>query len=232
MDGNGRWAQHRGLLRVDGHFAGIDAVKRVVRASLEKKIGVLSLFAFSSENWSRPEQEVDFLMNAFVQALDDGLQEWHEKGVRLFFSGERAQLSAELRSKMQASEELTHKNDQLRLNIAINYSGKWDIIHAVKLVARQVALANLRVDDINETMFSQCLSTHGLPDPDLLIRTSGEQRLSNFFLWQSAYTEIYFSPTYWPDFNEETFDEALSWYARRERRFGLISEQLMDKQDV
>ncbi|WP_133128020.1 isoprenyl transferase [Legionella nagasakiensis] len=232
MDGNGRWAENRGLPRVEGHRAGIEAVKAVVQCCLQKHIAVLSLFAFSSENWSRPEMEVDFLMRLFINALEQEIKTLHEHGVSLRFTGERNQLSAPLREQMRCAETLTRENTQLILNVAVNYSGKWDIINAVKTLVKQVAKAELSVEDIDESAFSHGLSTGNLPDPDLFIRTSGEQRVSNFFLWQLAYTELYFSEVHWPDFTADEFEKALLNYSRRERRYGLISKQLNEKNHV
>lgn len=229
MDGNGRWAKSRGLQRVEGHRLGIDAVKASVRHCVQRNIPILSLFAFSSENWARPDPEVGFLMQLFIQALGQEIQELHEYGIRLIFTGDRTRLSSTLRDRMAAAEALMCNNDRLQLNIAMNYGGKWDIVQAVKAVAKQVAEGSLVLDAIDEDLFSSFLSTNDLPHPDLFIRTSGEQRISNFFLWQLAYTELYFTETHWPDFTPEEFDKALAFYSTRKRRYGLISEQLSEK---
>lgn len=226
MDGNGRWAQNRGLPRVNGHRAGSEAVKSMVQCCLKKGIKVLSLFAFSSENWLRPAMEVEFLMNLFIHLLERELQPLHEHGVCLKFLGERAQLSSDLQVWMNKAETLTHNNNELILNIAVNYSGKWDVIQATKAIAQQVAEGIMQKSDINEASFAKFLSTGDLPDPDLLIRTSGEKRISNFFLWQLAYTELYFSDTQWPDFTQDEFEQALAAFNLRERRYGQLSTQL------
>ncbi len=232
MDGNGRWAENRDLPRVEGHRAGIETVKAMVQCCVQKQIPILSLFAFSSENWSRPEMEVDFLMHLFIFALEREIQELHQHGVCLRFIGERSQLSADLRTQMQAAEKLTADNKQLMLNIAVNYSGKWDIVQAAKALAVQLATGQVSLENIDEVAFSQELSTHDVPDPDLLIRTSGEQRISNFFLWQLAYTELYFADVHWPDFTASEFDQALANFSARERRYGQVSDQINEKNHV
>lgn len=224
MDGNGRWAKKRHLLRVEGHKAGIDAVKMVVEVCLEKKIPVLSLFAFSSENWARPESEVTFLMSLFINALEQEVKTLHEHGVALRFTGCRDLLPLGLRQQMQKAEELTQANTRLVLNIVVNYGGKWDIVQAVKRIITKVKENELKSESINESLVDQHLSMYGLPDPDLFIRTSGEQRISNFFLWQLAYTELYFTPVQWPDFTKEEFNKALVNFEQRERRYGQLSK--------
>ncbi len=228
MDGNGRWAQRRGLLRVEGHRAGVLAVKTVIRCCLEAKIPMLSLFAFSSENWSRPETEVEFLMQLFVQALEQEIAELHQHGIRLRFIGNTAVLSPILYQQMQAAEALTANNQRLLLNIVVNYGGKWDLVQAAKKLIQQVSEGTLAMDAINEHSLTAALSTASLPDPDLFIRTSGEQRISNFFLWQLAYTELYFPEVLWPDFTAEEFQKALTNFKSRERRYGKTSLQLSE----
>jgi undecaprenyl diphosphate synthase len=225
MDGNGRWAENRGLPRVEGHRAGVETVKTIVQSCLKNKIAVLSLFAFSSENWARPATEVDFLMQLFVQALGREIQELHQHGVRLRFTGNRSHLSELLRSEMQAAEALTGENTQLILNIALNYGGKWDIVQAAKSLAKQIVENEISLEAINESAFAQSLNTADLPDPDLFIRTSGEQRISNFFLWQLAYTELYFSDILWPDFTADELEKALACFSMRKRRYGLTTEK-------
>nr|WP_028388318.1 isoprenyl transferase [Legionella fairfieldensis] len=232
MDGNGRWAQSRGLLRVEGHRAGINPVKTVIRCCLECQIPVLSLFAFSSENWSRPEKEVEFLMQLFIEALGKEVQELHQHGVRLRFTGNRITLPQQLCEQMQRAETLTASNNSLILNVVVNYGGKWDLVQATRTLIKQVCSGELALDAVDEAVLSQALSTYGLPDPDLFIRTSGEQRISNFFLWQLAYTELYFSEVPWPDFNATEFHKALANYSRRERRYGKTSQQLSEIPDV
>ena len=222
MDGNGRWAEKRGLDRADGHRAGVDTVKTVVKSCLQKKIQVLSLFAFSSENWARPAAEVDFLMQLFLQAIEREIQELDQEGICVRFTGDRSQLSPVLCLAMQNAEALTANNHQLILNFALNYGGKWDIVQAAKALASRVADGVIQWETIDERMFETLLNTHGLPDPDLFIRTSGEQRISNFFLWQLAYTELYFCDLNWPDFTVSEFEKALACFSLRKRRYGQI----------
>jgi undecaprenyl diphosphate synthase len=226
MDGNGRWAQKRGLERIKGHQAGVEAVKVIIRSCAEKGICVLSLFAFSSENWSRPDNEVQFLMALFIESLNQELDELHQHGIRLMFTGERSNLSQPLIHAMSRAERLTKNNKGLCLNIVVNYGGKWDIIQATRMLAQKVKAGEISADDINENMFSNYLSTRGIPCPDLFIRTSGEKRISNFLLWQLAYSELYFCDEYWPDFNIESLEKAVAFYTKCERRFGLTSEQV------
>lgn len=225
MDGNGRWAAGQGLPRVEGHKAGVKAVKRLIKSCLEKDIPNLSLFAFSSENWSRPVDEVNFLMQLFLQALADEVSELAEHGVRLKFSGDRSPLAADLQTEMAVAEQRTQSNQQLTLNIMVNYGGKWDILQATRAIVRAVQAGEITLDTINEELFAQYLDTADLPAPDLFIRTSGELRLSNFYLWQLAYTELYFTEVLWPDFDETEFAKALTAFSQRQRRFGGI---LMD----
>ena len=232
MDGNGRWAESRGLPRSEGHCAGVDVVKTMVRACVERHIPILSVWAFGSENWTRPETEVSFLMQLFVQALTREINELHQNGVCLRFTGNREQLLPALQEEMRIAEATTAKNHQLIMNVVINYGGKWDLVQAAKKLASQVLDGNLLIDQIDEKTFAKQLNTGDLPHPDLLIRTGGERRISNFFLWQLAYTELYFSDVYWPDFTTDAFDSALEWFALRERRFGQTSKQLLEKQDV
>lgn len=225
MDGNGRWAKQKGLSRVEGHRAGVNVVKPTIEFCLQHKIQVLSLFAFSSENWSRPALEVECLMQLFLEALERERDELHEKNICIRFSGDRSQLSPMLCHEMQKAEELTANNTALVLNFALNYGGKWDILQAAKRITTRVVNGSLSVDDIDEQVFAQSLNTFGMPDPDLFIRTSGEQRISNFFLWQLAYTEFYFCDVNWPDFNSDEFSKALICFSQRKRRYG----QLMDE---
>jgi undecaprenyl diphosphate synthase len=222
MDGNGRWAASRGLPRMDGHKAGTEAVKKLIRCCLEKKIACLSLFAFSSENWSRPAQEVNFLMELFLEGLKTEMPELHQHGVRMRFTGDHSSLSAELQAKMHEACALTKDNKALLLNVMVNYGGKWDLITATKKMLTAVIRKELTIDEIDEQQYTRFLDTYDLPDPDLFIRTSGELRISNFYLWQLAYTELYFTQTHWPDFDEKEFDQALFAFSRRQRRFGNI----------
>lgn len=222
MDGNGRWAQNRGLDRFEGHRQGVHVVKPTIEFCVENNIHILSLFAFSSENWSRPIAEVECIMDLFLQSLERELPELHQQGIRIRFCGDRSQLSPVLRQEMNKAEALTANNKTLVLNFALNYGGKWDIVQASKSLADRVVKGLLSVDDIDEHLFAQSLNTSDLPDPDLLIRTSGEQRISNFFLWQMAYTELYFSEVNWPDFNSLEFHKALVNYSQRKRRYGKL----------
>ncbi len=226
MDGNGRWAESRGLMRFEGHSAGIKAVKTILKSCLDIQIPVLSLFAFSSENWLRPEEEVNFLMQLFLETLQAEVQELNKNQICLRFTGDRQGLSPAIREQMHYAEELTASNEALTLNLALNYGGRWEIVRAVRRIAEDIKTGNLEINSIDEQSFGQYLTTFGLPDPDLFIRTSGESRISNFFLWQLAYTELYFTPTLWPDFTKEEFEKALICFQKRERRYGKTSQQL------
>ncbi len=224
MDGNGRWAKQRGLLREEGHRAGIDSVKSSIRCCLKHHIPLLSLFAFSSENWSRPQQEVSALMGLFFEALTSETDELVKNGVQIRFTGDKSRFPPELQQLMQIAEERRVSGRQLTLNICINYGGQWDILQAVKAMIDKVEAQQLSSKDIDINTINEHLATYPLPPPDLFIRTSGEHRLSNFFLWQAAYTELYFTETLWPDFNEKAFESALQDFEKRERRFGLIEQ--------
>lgn len=219
MDGNGRWAQRRHLPRVAGHKKGVDALREIVRACIERQIQVLTVFAFSSENWNRPADEVSGLMDLLVMALSREVPKLSKNGVRLFFPGNRDGLSVRVSEGLQRAQDATAHNDRLMLNVCFNYGGRWDIVHA----ARQLASEGR---EITESSLCATTSMAHVGDPDLLIRTGGEMRISNFLLWQSAYTELYFTPCLWPDFDANELDRAIADYAARERRFGLISEQL------
>jgi undecaprenyl diphosphate synthase len=222
MDGNGRWAESRGLPRLEGHKAGVQAVKKMVSSCLEKQIACLSLFAFSSENWSRPIEEVNFLMELFLDALQKELTELNEQQIKLKFTGDRSHLSPVLQNQMHEAETITEHNHRLILNIVVNYGGKWDIVSAAKKMSLALLHGNLEWNNVNEETFTKYLDTNGLPDPDLLIRTSGELRISNFFLWQLAYTELYFTEVHWPDFGNHELELALISFSKRKRRFGQI----------
>lgn len=232
MDGNGRWAVNRDLPRSEGHAAGVGTVKSVVKACLEKHIKVLSIWAFGSENWARPEIEVNFLMELFVKALAREVAELHEHNVCLRFTGNRAALAPALQEQMQAAEQLTQNNQRLVLNVVINYGGKWDIVQAVKSISGQIAQGTLSIEQIDEALVAEQLCMSDLPNPDLFIRTGGELRVSNFFLWQLAYTELYFSEVFWPDFTIEEFEKALISFGARERRYGRTSKQLVENSHV
>jgi len=225
MDGNGRWAKARHLPRTIGHQRGRKAVRATIRAAMRLEIPILTLFAFSSENWSRPADEIDALMKLFVNALEKELDELDENGVRLGFIGDRDRLDPEVLRLMTAAEERTAGNDRLYLQIALSYGGRWDILQAARRLAERHADSALALDD-PETLaveFERGLSTTGQPPVDLFIRTGGEQRLSNFLLWQSAYAELYFSDVLWPQFDESRFDQAVAWFAGRNRRFGRVA---------
>ncbi|MEF3194069.1 MAG: di-trans,poly-cis-decaprenylcistransferase [Halothiobacillaceae bacterium] len=226
MDGNGRWAEQRGHPRVIGHRRGAAALRNVVRACAERGVRVLTVFAFSSENWRRPSSEVDALMTLFVRSLRREVRRLHEAGVRLRFIGDRSRFEPVLQARMAEAEALTVGNERMTLVVAVNYGGRWDITQAARALAEEVAAGRLAPADVDEASLAGRLALRDLPEPDLLIRTGGEQRISNFLLWQLAYTELYFTPVLWPDFNAAEIDRAIAWYAGRERRFGQISAQL------
>lgn len=225
MDGNGRWAKKRFLPRLAGHRQGYESLRRMVDLCLQRGIEVLTVFAFSSENWKRPAEEVSGLMDLLVKGLMREVPKLGEQGVRIEFPGERQGLPELVRNSLEQACAQTAANDRLLLNICFNYGGRWDIVQA----AQQLAL---RGEAITEASLSAALSMAQVPDPDLVIRTGGEQRISNFLLWQSAYSEFFFSDKLWPDFDAAEFDRALDCYAGRERRFGLISEQLAASSDA
>lgn len=226
MDGNGRWAQRKGSPRITGHKAGVETVRSVIQVCAEKGIEVLTLFAFSSENWRRPEKEVSLLMSLFLAALQREVKKLHKNGVRLKIIGDVSAFDNKIQEQIIKSEELTKDNTRLVLNIAANYGGQWDITQAVKSVAAQVESGDLKAEDISSELIADNLSMAGLPDPDLFIRTGGEQRISNFLIWQLAYTELYFTDTLWPDFDRDEFERALKSFAGRQRRFGHTGEQI------
>ena len=226
MDGNGRWAKKKGKIRTFGHRAGVESVRAAVRFARQSNIQVLTLFAFSSENWKRPEEEVSVLMDLFNLVLNKEAKRLNKNGVRLQVLGDLSRFDDKLVSKIRKAEEMTAENTDLVLNIAANYGGRWDILHAAKQMAQDIAAGNVAVDDIDETGFDQYMSTQGLPELDLLIRTGGEHRISNFLLWQCAYAELYFTDVLWPDFDEEAFYLAVKDFSERQRRFGLIGEQV------
>lgn len=230
MDGNGRWAEAQGLSRVEGHRIGADIAKVIIQECVRKNIPILSLFAFGAENWSRPIDEVEFLMQLFITSLEREMKSLHDNGVSIRFLGDHSRLSTALRMKIKEAEDLTQMNQTLILNIAVSYSGRWDIMQATKSLIAKALQNELDVNDLDEKQFSLALSTGDLPEPDLFIRTSGEQRISNFFLWQLAYTELYFTNIKWPEFNADEFERAIQFYSSRERRFGLTSGQLMNKE--
>jgi undecaprenyl diphosphate synthase len=225
MDGNGRWASLRGLERHAGHRAGIDSVRLCIEECVRRKIDALTLFAFSSENWQRPGTEVEALMNLFVEALDHEVPELQKNAVRLRFIGERQRHSTLLQSRIAAAELATASGSGLQLQIALSYGGRWDIVDAARTLAARCVAGELRPEQIDEAQFAAAMQLGDLPDPDLLIRTGGEQRLSNFLLWNLAYAELYFCATLWPQFDRAEFDAALESFAGRQRRFGLTGAQ-------
>ena len=226
MDGNGRWARQRGLPRPAGHREGVKTVRRMVETCRQEGIQVLTLFAFSSENWRRPSTEVKLLLELFATTLQREVDSLHRNGVRIRFIGDRSAFPARLRKMMETAEATTAENDGLVLVIAVNYGGRWDITQATRRIVRRVAEGELDPDSIDESLLAEHLSLADLPEPDLFIRTGGEQRISNFLLWQLAYTELYFTDVLWPDFDAERFREALAWFAGRQRRFGHTGEQV------
>ena len=228
MDGNGRWAKARNKERIYGHHEGAKSAKEVVEAAVEVGIGYLTLYAFSSENWRRPKDEVDALMSLLVQGINDELNTMAELNVRLKVIGDLSKLDSEVKAAVENSIEQTKNNSGLTLIIALSYGSREEIIAATREIARKVKQGVLSYEDIDKEVFEKHLYTADLPDPDLLIRTSGEQRISNFLLWQLSYTELYFTETLWPDFRKEQFYKALYNYQNRERRFGKTSEQLKE----
>ncbi|MEJ7643134.1 MAG: isoprenyl transferase [Chryseolinea sp.] len=226
MDGNGRWAKKKGALRIFGHRNAVEAVRDVTEGCGELGIRYLTLYAFSTENWSRPKAEIDGLMELLVNTLKQEIKRLSENRVKLVTIGETAHLPPDCQENLRWAIDQTKDNTGLTLILALSYSGRWEIIKAVKDVAREVASGKLKVEDINEQVFENYLKTSGIPDPELLIRTSGEMRISNFLLWQIAYTELFITPTLWPDFRKEHLYEAILAYQQRERRFGKTSEQL------
>lgn len=224
LDGNGRWAKKRFMPRFVGHQKGLKAVKRVVSYCANNGIEALTLFAFSTENWKRPKEEVSQLMGLFLKALKKEVNNLHENNVRLRVVGNKSSFSEEIQSYVRDAEKLTSKNSGLTLNIAANYGGRWDILQAVK--AWQKVNSNVSIDELDEVELSKYMTTADLPEPDLLIRTGGEKRISNFLIWQMAYAEFYFTDTLWPDFNEDSLEKAIHSFNERERRFGKTSEQV------
>jgi len=225
MDGNGRWAKKRLLPRVAGHVKGVELVREMVRACLERGIGYLTLFAFSSENWRRPQEEVTLLMQLFVKALEQEVEKLRRNGVRLRIIGDLSRFDPHLQELIRRAEEKTADNSRLELTIAANYGGRWDIMQAVNRLSQA---APEKLGAWTEGDLEPYLSMHFAPEPDLFIRTGGEERISNFLLWQLAYTELYFTPTLWPDFTATEFDKAIASFQQRERRFGRTSEQLTE----
>ncbi len=232
MDGNGRWARSRGLPRPAGHRASLKVVRRVVEECINRRVRYLTLFAFSSENWRRPPDEVGMLMNLFLDALVREIADLHRNDVRLRFIGDRANLGKELLERMLAAETLTRGNQGLNLMVAVAYGGRWDIVQACRAAAADAAAGALRPEQVDEEYIAAHLALAGIPDPDLMIRTGGEQRISNFLLWNLAYTELFFSDVLWPEFSPAHLDAAFELFARRERRFGKTSAQVAAPSDA
>jgi undecaprenyl diphosphate synthase len=227
MDGNGRWAQKRHMPRTVGHAKGAAGVRALVESCAKKGIKYLTLFAFSTENWKRPADEVSTLMGLFVQYLEKEMSALSEAGVRLKVIGDTSAFPTDLQTRIQMAEQTTVKNQAITLTVAANYGGQWDVVQAVQ--RWQQSHPSKSLTQLTQQQLAQHLSTAGMPDPDLLIRTGGEQRISNFLLWQCAYAELYFTDVLWPDFDEAQLAKALSWYSDRTRRFGLTTEQIQSK---
>ena len=225
MDGNGRWAEKRKRPRTFGHQAGLKALRRTVEHCGRVGVKELTVFAFSSENWNRPRKEVNRLMELFLRALDKEARELHENEVRVRFIGNISGFSSELQDKVSEAMALTAANSRMTLNVAANYGGRWDIVNAARRLATDIAGGRLQPEHVNEKLFAGYTSLSESPDPDLFIRTGGEMRISNFLLWQSAYTELFFSPVLWPDFGPDQLDEAIASFSGRERRYGRTGEQ-------
>lgn len=222
MDGNGRWAKARGLPRLAGHRAGTDNLRRILRACVKQGIKILTIYAFSTENWGRPAEEVRGLMSILEQVIERELNELHKEGVQIRHIGRLAEISPRLQKKIGQAVEITRHNDTIILNVAFNYGGRQEIIDAVRRILKD----GIDPDHVDDALLNQYLYTTGQPDPDLIVRTSGEMRFSNFLIWQSAYAEFYVTETYWPDFDEAELQKALDHYAQRERRFGLTADQM------
>lgn len=226
MDGNGRWARKKGLERTEGHIKGIDSVREVIEAASKLQVGFITIYAFSTENWARPRQEVDTLMDLMVQAITHETENLLENGVKLEFIGDVNRLPRKTRDTLLNCIETTSRGERITLILALSYSSRWELTEAAKAIAADVKNGLLDEKNITETTMSNYLATKSFPDPDLLIRTGGDVRISNFLLWQMAYSELYFTDVFWPDFGQESFFEAIIDFQRKERRFGKTSEQL------
>jgi undecaprenyl diphosphate synthase len=226
MDGNGRWASNRHLPRAAGHKVGVKALRKVVEECIDHCIEVLTVYAFSSENWQRPSEEVNFLMDLLITAIQEQVNDLHKNDVVLSFIGDRSAFSQKLQGAIAAAELLTRANSGMNLVIAANYGGRWDITTACRKIATQISTGNLTLDDLDEQLLGSTLCLGNLPEPDLFIRTGGEIRVSNYLLWQLAYTELYFTSVLWPDFDATQLNLAIDWYLERQRRFGKTSEQV------
>ena len=232
MDGNGRWAGSRGLPRAAGHRAGVKALRNIVEFCAGEGIRGLTVYAFSSENWRRPKNEVGFLMELFINALEEQVEELHQHRINIRFIGELGRFPEKLRQSITAAETLTEDNDGLQLRVAANYGGRWDICNAFKLLYEKILAGDISPDEVDEQLIGRFLALSDLPEPDLFIRTGGEKRISNYLLWQLAYTEMYFSDVFWPDFSVENLVEACEWFEMRQRRFGGTSEHPVENSDA
>ncbi len=228
MDGNGRWAKAHGKPRHSGHRAGVRATREIVESAAQCGIEALTLFAFSSENWSRPEEEVSSLMSLFLEVLQREVDVLHKNDIRVRFVGARDQLSKRLQKKLAVAEAQTAGNKRMELALAVAFGGRWDIVEAARQVSKRVAAGEVQPEDIDEQQFANGLSLAGMPPLDLLVRTGGERRISNFLLWEMAYAELYFTDTLWPDFNPAQLDQALDFFTSRQRRFGRTGEQVSE----
>jgi len=226
MDGNGRWAKQRGQVRALGHRAGVKTTRAVVENCAQRGVKTLTLFAFSSENWNRPADEVSSLMSLFLEVLQREVDVLHKNDIRVRFVGERRQLSDRLQKRLLKAEQQTADNKRMELVLAVAYGGRWDLVNAAQRIAADVEAGVVSADDVDEAMFESHLSLHGLSNPDLLIRTGGEHRISNFLLWDIAYSELYFTDVLWPDFTADDLDQAVEFFLQRQRRFGRTGEQL------
>ncbi|MCL4139524.1 UNVERIFIED_CONTAM: hypothetical protein GTU68_031294 [Idotea baltica] len=226
MDGNGRWANARGLTRVAGHKQGVNSVKSLIKSCIAHEIPYLTIFAFSSENWNRPESEISTLMDLLGTALETQTKKLKEHGTQLKLLGDLSKFSPKIQELAVKAQQEVPEKTRLHFSVAVNYGGRWDITQACRKLASKVAAGEISPEQITESAIAEQLSTRGIPDPDLFIRTSGEYRISNFMLWQAAYSELYFTDTLWPDFDENAFDEALIQYASRDRRFGGANDQI------
>ena len=226
MDGNGRWAKNKNQPRVAGHRAGVKTLRKLIEYAVRIQLDAMTVYAFSRENWQRPEKEVTLLMDLFITALNSEVKDLHENNVCLTFIGDNADFSEKLQKTIKQSEDLTRDNSGLRLNVAANYSGRWDITQAVQSISIDIVAGKLNNEQLNESLISEKLCLANIEEPDLFIRTGGEQRISNYFLWQLAYTELYFTDALWPDFSPSELDKAIDWFNNRQRRFGKTSEQI------
>lgn len=231
MDGNGRWAQKRGKERIEGHIAGVESVRRAIKAAAARGVEVLTLYVFSTENWGRPQTEVDALMDLLCRCVEQEADELVRQGARVRIVGDRTTMPAEICERLAGLEAKTADGQQITVLLALNYSARAEIAGAVRAIARQMAQGQITEEEVTPEMVSANLYTAGYPDPDLVIRTGGDIRLSNFMLWQAAYSELYFEPSYWPDFDAAALDRAIEAYGQRERRYGLISKQQQPEQD-